>query len=195
MATKFVFATNNPNKISEVKQILGEKINILSLEDINCDCLLPEDQDSLVGNALQKARYVYDNYKINSFSDDTGLEVSHLHDLPGVHSARYAGPEQDPAKNINKLLSELKEASNRNARFRTVIALVIEDKEYFFEGSINGTIANAPRGNKGFGYDPVFIPDGFDETFAEMPANIKNRISHRGIAFEKLKYFLRNYIY
>lgn len=193
MRTKLVFATNNKKKLEEIRHIIGDRFKILSLEDINCHDEIPENQDTLVGNALQKARYVYDKYNIYCFADDTGLEVDALNGEPGVYSARYAGPEQNAEKNVKKLLNELKPHSIKTARFRTVIALIIDDAEHFFEGEIQGEIIDQPKGNGGFGYDPVFIPNGFNETFAEMPNIVKNRISHRAIAIEKLKYFLRNY--
>ncbi len=193
MNNKIVFATNNTNKIREIKQIIGGKFQILTLEDVGCFEDIPENQNTLVGNALQKARYIYDKYKINSFADDTGLEVDCLNGMPGVYSARYAGEEQNSEKNIQKLLNELGDTSERTAKFRTIIALVLEDKDYFFEGVIEGTIAGEPKGENGFGYDPVFIPRGFDETFAEMPPEIKNKISHRLLVLEKLTGFLKNY--
>ena len=193
MKSKFVFATNNNNKLVEIQQIIGNKWEILSLKEIKCFDEIPETQNTLAGNALQKARYVYDKFNLNCFADDTGLEVNALNGLPGVKSARYAGNEQNSEKNIHKLLEELNNKGDRRARFVTIIALIIDEKEYFFEGIINGQIAEEPVGTNGFGYDPVFIPEGFNESFAEIPSEIKNRISHRAQAIEKLKFFFRNY--
>jgi XTP/dITP diphosphohydrolase len=193
MARDLVFATNNRNKLREVKEIAGDKFNILSLEDILCFDEIPEDQDTLVGNAIQKARFIAEKFNINCFADDTGLEVESLDGAPGVISARYAGDERKSADNIKKLLLELDDNPNKNARFRTVIALILDNKEFFFEGMVEGVISTEIRGKEGFGYDPIFIPNGFDETFAELPSDIKNRISHRALALEKLLYFLRHY--
>lgn len=193
MRTKLVFVTNNTNKLQEIKDIIGDRFEILSLEDINCHDEIPENQDTLIGNALQKARYVYDKYHMYCFADDTGLEVDSLNGDPGVYSARYAGNVKNDQKNIEKLLKELNNHPIRTAQFRTVIALILDDVEHFFEGEVQGEISDEPKGDKGFGYDPVFIPNGFSETFAQIPSEIKNRISHRALAIEKLKYFLRNH--
>lgn len=193
MKGKFVFATNNAHKLSEIREMVGDKWDILSLKDIGFLDGIPEDQPTLVGNALQKARYIYDKYKINCFADDTGLEVVALNNLPGVYSARYAGEHCSATDNINKLLKELENKSDRSAKFITIIALIIDNEEFFFDGTVKGEISTTTHGEGGFGYDPVFIPDGFDETFAQMPADVKNRISHRALAMEKLKYFLRNH--
>jgi len=193
MIPEFVFATNNKNKLEEIRAISKGKIKIICPEDLGYSEELPENHTSLEGNALQKARFFYDKFSINCFADDTGLEVEALNGRPGVFSARYAGEGKNPLENVNKVLHELNDNPNRNARFRTVIALVINDKEYFFEGVAEGKIITEMRGRNGFGYDPVFVPVGFDETFAEIPVNVKNRISHRAAAFEKLFNFLTNF--
>lgn len=187
---ELVFATNNPHKIREIRAATGNRLNILSLEDIGCKEDLPETADTLEENAVMKARYVKDHYGYDCFADDTGLEVEALDGRPGVYSARYAGPEQDPGKNIKKLLGELEGKTNRKARFRTVIALLMKDQEYRFEGIADGTIRQAKAGTEGFGYDPVFQPDGYTITFAEMPLEEKNKISHRALAVQKLLAFL-----
>ena len=164
---KLVFATNNPHKLEEIRAILGSKLEILSLADIGCDADIPETAETLEGNALIKAHYVYDNYKLDCFADDTGLEVDALHGLPGVHTARYAYPDRhDPEANMVKLLEALRENNDRNARFRTVIALIEKGKEHLFEGVVEGVIAREKSGTQGFGYDPVFIPEGNSKTFA-----------------------------
>jgi XTP/dITP diphosphohydrolase len=187
---KLVFASNNSHKVREISQILDDSITLLSLSDINILEDIPEDEPLIEGNALFKARYVYKASGINVFADDTGLEIEALNGLPGVHSARFAGESKDSAANISKVLSLLKGISNRKARFRTVIALILEGKEYLFEGIVAGTIIDEKRGTEGFGYDPVFIPEGKDLTFAQMELSEKNKISHRAIAFGKLKEFL-----
>ncbi|MDD4150282.1 MAG: non-canonical purine NTP diphosphatase [Bacteroidales bacterium] len=193
MEHKFVFATNNKHKLKEVNEIADGKFDILSLNDINCIDTIPEDQDTLEGNALQKARYIYEKCMINCFADDTGLEVDVLNGSPGAFSARYAGDQCDSNDNIEKLLSEMGDTPYRSARFRTVVALVLDGKEYFFEGEIKGEIITEKRGSGGFGYDAVFVPEGLSDTFAELPAFLKNSISHRAIAMQKLFYFLRHY--
>jgi XTP/dITP diphosphohydrolase len=193
MTNEFVFATNNLHKLEEVREIANGKFIITCLSDLGHYTDLPEDQTTLEGNSLQKARFISEKFEKNCFADDTGLEVEALNGEPGVYSARYAGEGKSAEENIKKLLSELRDCPNRNARFRTVIALVLDDKEYFFEGVVDGIIINEGRGQNGFGYDPVFIPNGFDETFAELPLDIKNRISHRALAIEKLFYFLRHH--
>jgi XTP/dITP diphosphohydrolase len=193
MATELVFATNNIHKLSEVKDIVSGDIAIVGLADIHCPADIPETADTLEGNALLKARYVKDNYGYDCFADDTGLEVEALEGAPGVRSARYAGPAHDSRANVQKLLSELDGETNRKARFRTVIALSRDNKEYLFEGIINGHITESPRGANGFGYDPVFIPDGYTETFAEMSVTAKNAISHRAIAVRRLAGFLSTF--
>lgn len=188
---KLVFATNNPHKLEEIRAILGSKLEILSLADIGCDADIPETAETLEGNALIKAHYVYDNYKLDCFADDTGLEVDALHGLPGVHTARYAYPDRhDPEANMIKLLEALRENNDRNARFRTVIALIEKGKEHLFEGVVEGVIAREKSGTQGFGYDPVFIPEGDSKTFAELGEDIKNTISHRARAVQKLAEYL-----
>ena len=184
-------ATNNRNKIAEVSQMLEGKYKLLSLEDIGCNEELAEDQDTLEGNSRQKANYVWTNYNVNCFADDTGLEVDAICGEPGVYSARYAGPQRSDADNINKLLHVLEGQESRRARFRTSITLYLDNQEYQFEGIVNGTIAEAYKGNKGFGYDPIFIPEGHEKTFAEMTPEEKNAISHRGRAMQKLISFLQ----
>ena len=185
-----VFATNNPHKLEEVQEILGNEYNILGLSQINCMDDIPETAETLEGNALIKARYVFQQYGLNSFADDTGLEVKALNNLPGVYSARYAGDAKDSNANIQKLIEELEGKTDKTARFRTVIALIINGKEYLFEGVINGIIIPERRGSNGFGYDPVFIPEGYNKTFAELGNEIKNKISHRALAVEQLKTWL-----
>ena len=188
---KLVFATNNQHKLEEIRAILGSKLEILSLADIGCDADIPETAETLEGNALIKAHYVYDNYKLDCFADDTGLEVDALHGLPGVHTARYAYPDRhDPDANMIKLLEALRENNDRNARFRTVIALIEKGKEHLFEGVVEGVIAREKSGTQGFGYDPVFIPEGNSKTFAELGEDIKNTISHRARAVQKLAEYL-----
>lgn len=187
---QIIFATNNENKIREIRNILGNSFTLLSLSDINMKEDIPENEPTLEGNALHKARIIYDAVKMNVFADDTGLEIEALGNLPGVNSARFAGEKKDSQANIEKVLLMLGTAQNRKARFRTVIALIFNDKEYLFEGIVTGKIINDKRGKEGFGYDPVFIPEGKNLTFAEMELDEKNTISHRARAFEKLKSFL-----
>jgi XTP/dITP diphosphohydrolase len=188
-----VFASNNEHKIKEIKSLLGNSFTLLSLHDINIKEDIPEEEPQIEGNALAKARYVFNVSGLNVFADDTGLEIAELNGLPGVHSARFAGENKDSSANIEKVLSLLGNSKNRKARFRTVIALILEKKEYLFEGIVNGTIIKEKRGIEGFGYDPIFLPDGKTCTFAEMELSEKNTISHRALAFEKLKKFLVNY--
>jgi XTP/dITP diphosphohydrolase len=190
---KLVFASNNKNKVREISHILDNKITLLGLADINILEDIPENEPLIEGNALFKARYVYNATGLNVFADDTGLEIEALNGLPGVHSARFAGENKDSSANIARALAMLKGKENRKARFRTVIALIFEGKEYLFEGIVSGTIIDEKRGEEGFGYDPVFVPDGKELTFAQMSLDEKNKISHRAIAFEKLKEFLRQY--
>ena len=192
---KIVFATNNSHKLEEIRQILGKSIEVLSLADINCHEDIPETAPTIEGNAMMKARYVYDKYDTPCFADDTGLEVEALNGAPGVHTARYAYPDRhDPEANTAKLLQKLKEKDNRKARFRTVIALIEEDgTEHLFEGRVEGEIATEKRGEKGFGYDPVFIPEEGNETFAEMGVEKKNQISHRARAVQKLCAYLQQH--
>lgn len=181
-----VFATNNPHKAREVEQILGGAYSVKTLRDIGCTEDIEETEDTLEGNALLKARYVKKHYGYDCFSEDTGLEVEALGGAPGVHTARFAGDARDPDANINLLLQRLEHAENRSARFRTIIALIRGDEELLLEGICQGRIAGERRGTGGFGYDPVFIPDGYEQTFAELGDDVKNRISHRGKATEKL---------
>lgn len=187
---KFVFATNNIHKLREVAAIVGHQIELLSLNDIGCHDDIPETSDTLEGNALLKARYVYERYHTNCFADDTGLEVEALGGAPGVYSARYAGEGHNSEENIKKLLHELEGKDNRKARFRTVFALIINGKEHLFEGIVRGEIIARKRGTSGFGYDPIFVPEGFTQTFAEMSDGQKNKISHRALAVGKLCKFL-----
>lgn len=188
-----VFASNNEHKIREIKSILNNSFTLLSLRDINLTEEIPEEEPLLEGNALSKARYIHNATGMNVFADDTGLEIDALNGLPGVHSARFAGEAKDPSANIEKVLSLLGNTENRKARFRTVIALILENNEYLFEGIVNGFIISEKRGKDGFGYDPVFIPEGKNRTFAEMDLTEKNSISHRAKAFEKLREFLYQY--
>ena len=187
---EIVFATNNRNKVKEIKEIIGDKFQVLSLKDLGYDKEIPEEQDTLAGNALQKARTIYNEFGKNCFADDTGLEVEALGGAPGVYSARYAGEKASYADNVNKLLKEMQGKENRKASFKTVIALIWEGKEYLFEGKVDGIITETPNGNGGFGYDPVFKPFESDKTFAEMSAEEKHAISHRGRATKKLTQFL-----
>ena len=188
---KIVFATNNLNKLSEVKKILGNKFQVMSLAEIGCHDDIPEKGQTLKDNALIKAQWVYDKYHVNCFADDTGLEVDALGGAPGVYSARYAGGEgHDSEANMKKLLAELENNDNRKARFRTVIALIIDGKVTTFDGIVNGSITEGKRGGEGFGYDPIFMPEGFNKTFAELGLNIKNNISHRAKAVQKLADYL-----
>lgn len=185
-----VFATNNLHKLEEVRDILGGSFRIASLKEIGCTDDIPETADTLEGNALQKARYVKDKFGYDCFADDTGLEVEALGGAPGVFSARYAGPGHGSEANMQKLLKELEGKANRQAQFRTVVALILEGREYTFEGIVRGTILTERRGTAGFGYDPVFVSEGYAETFAEMGSEEKNRISHRARAVQKLADFL-----
>ncbi len=185
-----VFASNNEHKIKEINSLLGSSFKLLGLRDINILEDIPEKETRIEGNAIAKARYVYNASGMDVFADDTGLEIFALNGLPGVHSARFAGEDKDSSANIEKVLSLLGNTEFRTARFRTVIALILNSKEYLFEGEINGTIIREKRGTGGFGYDPIFIPDGKASTFAEMSLAEKNTISHRARAFMKLKEFL-----
>jgi len=191
LVRELVFATNNAHKLSEVQHLLGDRFRLLSLKDIHLEDEIPEDYDTLEQNALQKARYIFDKSHLNCFADDTGLEVEALNGRPGVFSARYAGEGKNPKDNIKKLLQELNGVKNRKARFRTVVALIIDNQEYLFEGIVNGQIIESERGVDGFGYDPVFLPDGYSLTFAEMMLDQKNLISHRARAVGKLVEFLK----
>ncbi len=186
-----VFATNNSHKLQEIKAIIGEKINVLSLADIGCTDDIPETAPTLEGNALIKARWVYERYGMDCFADDTGLEVAALGGAPGVHTARYAYPDRhDPVANTRKLLEELYGKEDRRAAFRTAIALVANGEEHLFEGRVDGFIATGEKGTEGFGYDPVFIPEDTGKTFAELGVEVKNAISHRARAVQKLCDFL-----
>lgn len=189
---RLCFASNNAHKLDEIRPLLPAHIELLSLADIGCAEELPETQDTLEGNALQKARYVWDNYGVSCFADDTGLEVTALGGAPGVYSARYAGPQRAAADNVRKLLRELDDAAERTARFRTVIALVSgASDQWTFAGEVPGHITTAPRGAGGFGYDPVFEPENRGRTFAEMTLDEKNALSHRARAVAQLAAFLR----
>ena len=187
---QLIFATQNKNKVEEIQQQLKEGVSIKSLIDLNYTSDLEETQNTLEGNAWQKARFIYQKFGESCFADDTGLEVSALNYAPGVNSARYAGSTKDFEKNTKKVLQELKGKSNRMAQFRTVIALIFDGKEYEFEGICKGKIIESKRGDKGFGYDPIFQPMGYEQTFAEMSIEEKNKISHRGIAVRQLIDFL-----
>ena len=190
MKKKFVFATNNAHKLEEVTAILGNKIELLSMKDINCHADIPETADTLEGNALLKARYIFENYQLDCFADDTGLEVEALNGAPGVYSARYAGDAHNSEANMKKLLQDMEGIENRKAQFRTVFALIINGKEHLFEGIVKGEITKHRHGTSGFGYDPVFIPEGYTQTYAEMGNELKNKISHRALATNKLSNFL-----
>ncbi|UVO71578.1 non-canonical purine NTP diphosphatase [Bacteroides ovatus] len=193
MKRKLVFATNNAHKLEEVAAIPGDQVELLSLNDIGCQADIPETAETLEGNALLKSSYIYKNYHLDCFADDTGLEVEALNGAPGVYSARYAGGEgHDARANMLKLLHELDGKENRKAQFRTAISLILDGKEYFFEGVIKGEIIKEKRGDSGFGYDPIFKPEGYDQTFAELGNDIKNQISHRALAVQKLCEFLQS---
>lgn len=186
-----IFATNNQHKLLEINSILSGTFRILSLKDVNCSDEIPETGDTLEVNASQKAWYIYKKYNINCFADDTGLEITALNSAPGVHSARYAGESRSSEKNMAKVLHELEGRNDRTAQFRTVISLIIDRKEILFEGVVKGSIIEEKRGAKGFGYDPIFVPDGYNETFAELGMAVKNRISHRANAVIKLSTYLK----
>ena len=188
---KLVFASNNKNKIQEIQALVPNTIQIVSLEDIGCTEDIPETADTIEGNAILKANYVSEKYGYDCFADDTGLEVEALNGAPGVYSARYAGEQKDANDNMDKLLSELKDKSNRKANFKTVIALNLNGKQNLFTGIINGKIIEEKIGTNGFGYDPIFVADGFEKTFAELTMEEKSTISHRGIAVKELILFLQ----
>ena len=191
MKKKLVFATNNAHKLEEIRAILGSTYDILSLKDIGCEADIPETAPTLEGNAHLKATYIYEHYGMDCFADDTGLEVEALDGAPGVYSARYGGNGgHDSEANMNLLLENLKEKTNRKAQFRTVISFIEQGKEHFFEGIVNGIITTDKRGESGFGYDPIFQPEGCTETFAELGADVKNSISHRARAVKKLCAYL-----
>jgi len=187
---KLVFATNNPHKLQEIKHLLNNSIELLSLSDINCIEEIPENQETIEGNAAEKSFYIWNNYGLNCFADDTGLEIEALNGEPGVYSARYAGEEKSPEKNMDLVLQKLSEIKNRNARFKTVISLVIDGNETQFEGIVNGRILEEKRGKTGFGYDPIFQPEESHLSFAEISMDEKNKISHRGRAVHKLVDYL-----
>jgi XTP/dITP diphosphohydrolase len=188
---KIVFATGNPNKLKEIKSAINS-FEIIGLKDLGITEEIPETGTNLKENALQKAKYVYDKAGVNCFSDDTGLEIEALGNRPGVYSAMYAGADCNAENNMQKVLKELSGVRNRKAKFKTVIALVLNDKEYFFEGEVMGEILKEKTGSDGFGYDPIFKPEGYKETFAQMSVELKNKISHRGIAVKKLVAFLNH---
>ena len=188
---ELIFATHNKHKSDEVARMIGDLYDVKDLSQTGIDEDIPETGTTLESNARLKACYVYDRLGVNVFADDTGLEVEALDGQPGVITARYAGPECDSVKNMQKLLAELENEDNRRAQFRTVICLKIGESEYLFEGVVKGTITRKFSGKEGFGYDPIFMPDGYNQTFAEMPMDEKNKISHRGRAVEKLVKFLR----
>ena len=192
MKKKLVFATNNAHKLDEISAILGEKVELLSLKDIHCDIDIPETSDTLEGNAMLKAEYIYKNYGLDCFADDTGLGVEALNGAPGVYSARYAGSEGHNAEaNMQKLLQNMQGVQNRKAQFRTAICLILDGKKHLFEGIVKGEIIKEKRGDSGFGYDPIFMPQGYEQTFAELGNETKNKISHRALAVEKLCRFLK----
>lgn len=188
---KLVFATHNKNKLKEVNSLMPGAIQLLSLDDISVNDDIPETASTLEGNAMLKAQYVFDRFGLSCFADDSGLEVVALNNEPGVYSARYAGDQKNDKDNIHKLLNNMQGVENRAARFRTVIALIMNGEKHLFSGEIPGTIAHGKQGENGFGYDPVFIPDGYDKSFAQMTAAEKNAISHRAIATQKLIAFLK----
>jgi len=189
---KLVFATNNQHKLNELQAILGDHFELLSLKDIGCFEEIPEEQPTLEGNARQKAFYVYEKFGFPCFADDTGLEIEALNGEPGIFSARYAGEAKDPQANMDKVLTKLKNEDNRKARFRTVISLILDGEEKQFEGIVEGEIIREKRGDSGFGYDPVFLPVGYNKTFAEMSLADKNQISHRARAVQKLVEYLKS---
>ncbi|KQS33072.1 RdgB/HAM1 family non-canonical purine NTP pyrophosphatase [Dyadobacter sp. Leaf189] len=189
---KLCFATNNVNKLIEVQALLGNHFELVTLAEIGCEADIPEPYETIAENSRGKAEYVYQNFNVNCFADDTGLEVTALNGEPGVRSARYAGPQREPADNIALLLQNLAPFANKQARFLTVITLVIDGVYHQFEGTVEGTIIPDKRGSNGFGYDPIFVPDGYDRTFAEMTLAEKSKLSHRARAFTKLVDFLQS---
>lgn len=189
---RIVFVTHNQNKLHEAQGIVGNQFSVVSLNAIGMEGEIPEDYDTLEENASQKAWFVYNRKPISCFADDTGLEVDALNGMPGVYSARYAGPGKTDRDNVIKLLEALKGVTTRTAQFRTVVSLIIDGKEWQFEGIIRGTITHEPYGEQGFGYDPVFIPQGYSQTFAELDFATKNRISHRALALSRMATFLQN---
>ena len=189
---ELIFVTHNAHKADEVKAIINNTFKIKNLSEINFFEEIPETGNTFQDNALQKAKYLHDKIKCNCFADDSGLSIDALHGEPGVLSARYAGEPSNSQRNTEKLLKALEHETNRKAQFITVIAVILDEQIHFFEGSIQGTITKAPQGEGGFGYDPVFIPDGYDKTFAELPSEVKNKISHRAVAMQKFKDFLNS---
>jgi len=185
-----IFATGNQNKLIEISKIIPKNVNIISFKDLNFDEEVPENENTIEGNAIYKAKYIYNKFNINVFSDDTGLEVETLNGEPGVHSARYAGAKCNTKDNIEKLLRKLENKKNRNARFKTVIALIVENKIHTFKGIVEGKILKNPIGKNGFGYDSIFSPSGYNKSFAELTLNEKNLISHRSLAIKKLINFI-----
>lgn len=188
---KLCMATNNAHKIAEIKPLLDTSVQLVSLADIGCREELPETGDTLEANSWQKAQYVWDHYGVSCFADDTGLEVEAINGEPGVYSAMYAGPQRDSGDNMRLLLGKLEGKENRRAQFRTCITLILNGEKHQFEGVVKGSILEAPRGAGGFGYDPLFVPDGYTQAFAEMPLTEKNKISHRSRAVQALIGFLR----
>jgi len=189
---KLCFATNNKHKLDEVRQLLGNTFEVLSLDDIGCNEELPEEHDTLEANSLQKAKFVFDKYGVSCFADDTGLEVEALHGAPGVYSARYAGEQRNSEDNIDLLLKSLEGKTNRKAQFRTVVTLILNGDVHQFEGIVKGEILNSRKGQGGFGYDPIFLPAGTSQSMAELNPDEKNAISHRGAAIKKLIAFLKH---
>ncbi|TXH60198.1 MAG: non-canonical purine NTP diphosphatase [Bacteroidia bacterium] len=189
---KLVFASSNNHKINEIKKLLPENIELLGLNDIQCFDEIPETAETIEGNAMLKANYIKNNYGLNCFADDSGLEIEALNGQPGVYSARYAGEPKDDNKNIDKVLLNLHNQTNRKANFKTVICLNLNDKQYLFTGIVNGSIINEKKGDNGFGYDPIFVANGFDKTFAQMTFEEKNQISHRAKAVMQMIDFLKN---
>ncbi len=193
MIMELVFATGNKYKVKEISALLGNSIKLISLQDLKIPDDIPENFDTLEENAMAKARYIHNLTGRDVFADDTGLEIKALGGKPGVYSARFAGEEKNFDRNIEKVLELMKDVNDREAMFRTIIALIKDNREFLFEGNVKGTILKERRGNEGFGYDPIFLPDGYNQTFAEMNLEDKNRISHRALAFMKLKEFLLRY--
>ena len=189
---KLIFATHNKNKAFEIQKLLPSQFQVLTLDDISFHDEIPENEPTIEGNSAYKAQFIYSEFELNCFADDTGLEIEALNGKPGVHSARYSGEDRNPDANMNRVLAELKGISNRNARFKTVITLIIEGKQHIFEGIVNGRIIDEKRGTNGFGYDPIFIPENESRTFAEMDLAEKNQFSHRARALEKMIAFLIN---
>lgn len=190
---KLIFATNNEHKVLEVRKVVGDKFEIMTLKEFGFHEDIPEPHDTLAKNAYEKSSVIHKRFNVNCFSEDTGLEVFSLNGEPGVISARYAGPQRSSTDNMALLLAKLVDKQNRQAQFRTVVSLILEGKEYQFEGIAKGNIIHSPRGNKGFGYDPIFVPKGYNKTFAEIDSTEKNMISHRAKAIKKLVEFLKNY--